>query len=109
LRAEATNVDLMSVLGHRPPRYLVEWYGPEQTEERLDRAAAMIAECAASISAGGSPVELLTMLAVPTDEVVFGVFAAGTADLVAQTCQEAGVPAQRLTAAVDAHIARKRP
>jgi hypothetical protein len=99
----------MSVHGSRPPCYLVEWYRPEHTEERLDSAAATLADCAAAISAGGSPVELLTMLAVPTDEVVFGVFAAGTADLVAQTCQKAGVPAQRLTAAVDAHIGRKRP
>ena len=49
------------------------------------------------------------MLAVPTDEVVFGVFAAGTADVVAQTCRQAGVPAQRLTAAIDARIARRSP
>lgn len=40
-------------------------------------------------------------LAVPTDEVVFGVFDAESAELVALTCQRAGHPAERLSAVVD--------
>jgi hypothetical protein len=36
--------------------------------------------------------------------VLFGVFTADSADIVAETCQRAGLPAQRLTPAVDAHF-----
>jgi hypothetical protein len=44
----------------------------------------------------------MAMLVVPTDEVVFGIFVAGSADVVAKVCHQAGIPAQRLTAAFDA-------
>jgi hypothetical protein len=83
----------------RQPCYLVEWYQPALTDEQLDRITAKIDECAASISADGSPVRRLMTLAVPSDEVVFGVFAADSAQLVARACDLAGIPAQRLTAA----------
>jgi hypothetical protein len=45
------------------------------------------------------------VLSVPTDETLFGVFAADSAPIVAQACQRAGMPAQRLTGAVDARTA----
>jgi hypothetical protein len=83
--------------------YLVEWYRPEVTED-LDDTVTKLNECVASISTAGAPVQLLMALAVPIDEVVFGVFAAGSADMVAQACQRAGIPAQRLTAAVHADM-----
>jgi hypothetical protein len=79
--------------------YLVEWYQLGQTDGELDRTAAKIDECAASMSADGSPVRRLMTLAVPSDEVVFGVFAAGSAQLVTRACDLAGIPAQRLTVA----------
>jgi hypothetical protein len=81
------------------PCYLAEWYRPELLELSLEHTAAAIDESAASVSREGSPVRLLTMLALPTDQVVFGVFAADSADVVAQACQRAGIPADRLTAA----------
>jgi hypothetical protein len=81
--------------------YLVEWYRPEVTED-LDDTVTKLNECVASLSIAGAPVQLLMAFAVPIDEVVFGVFAAGSADMVAQACQRAGIPAQRLTAAVRA-------
>jgi hypothetical protein len=93
----------MSAPVSRLPCYLVEWYRPDLTEEQLDDTAATLEECAASMSAEGSPVQLLMTLSVPTDEVIFGVFAAGSALIVAQACERGGIPAQRLTAAVDAH------
>jgi hypothetical protein len=89
----------MSVPVPRLPCYLVEWYRPEATED-LEDTVTKLDECVASLSTAGSPVQLLIALAVPIDEVVFGVFAAGSADMVAQACQRAGIPAQRLTAAV---------
>jgi hypothetical protein len=79
--------------------YLVEWYRPGLTAEPFDKIAVKLAECAASMSAEGSPVQLLLTLAVPTDEFGFGVFAARSANIVVQTCQRAGIPAQRVTPA----------
>jgi hypothetical protein len=81
--------------------YLVEWYRPEVAED-LDDTVTKLDEWVASLCTAGSPVELLMAFAVPIDEVVFGVFAAASADVVAQACRRAGIPAQRLTAAVRA-------
>jgi len=87
--------------------YLVEWYRPELGAEPLEHTDAALDECAASMSAEGCPVQLLMTLAVPTDEVVFAVFTAGSAHLVSQVCQRAGVPAQRLSAATAGRPARR--
>jgi hypothetical protein len=87
--------------------YLVEWYRLELTEDVLDHAVTRLDECVASMCAQGSPVRLLMTLAVPTDEVVFGVFAAGSEQVVAQVCARAGFPAQRLNLALDARTARQ--
>lgn len=88
------------------PCYLVEWYRPELTQGPLEHTAATLDEWAAWMSVEGDHVALLSVLAVPTDEVLFGIFAADSADIVAQTCRRAGMPAERLTPAVDTHIAR---
>lgn len=86
-------------MGPRQPCYLVEWYQPELTDEQLDQAAAKLDGYAESVSAHGSSVRLLMTLAVPGDEVVFGVFTADSAQLVAQACEQADMPPQRLTLA----------
>jgi hypothetical protein len=85
--------------------YLVEWYRAALVGETVDHFTAVLDDCAASISAGGGRVQLLTVLAVPADEVLFGVFAATSEDLVARACLQAGIPAQRLSDAIDARIA----
>lgn len=84
--------------------YLAEWYRAALVGEAVDDLTAVLDDCAASLSAGDGRVRLLTVLAVPADEVLFGVFAATSADLVAETCVRAGLPAQRLSAAIDARI-----
>lgn len=81
--------------------FLAEWYGPELVEDALARTTARLDECAVSIAAEGSPVHLLMTLAVPSDEVVFALFDAPCADDVARTCRQAGIPAERLTPAID--------
>jgi len=83
--------------------YLVEWYRPKLTAEPLERTDAALDDCAASMSADGCPVQVLMTVAVPTDEVVFGVFAADSAQVVAAVCDRAGVPAARVSAATAAH------
>ena len=98
------SVDPMSILSPTLPCFLVEWYRPELTGGSLDRTAAKLADCAATMRDEGSSVELLMTLAVPTDEVLYGVFAAPSAKSVSETCRRAGIPAERLTKAVDARI-----
>jgi hypothetical protein len=83
------------------PCFLVEWYRPELIEGPYEHAVTTLSACAKSISAQGFPVELVSLLAVPTDDTLFGIFTADSASLVAQTCDRAGMPAQRLTAAAD--------
>jgi len=85
--------------------YLVEWYRSNLTEDDFEghrRPARRMR--GVQWSAQGAPVQVLMTLAVPADEVVFGVFVAGSADLVAQVCRLAGLAPQRLTATLDARI-----
>jgi hypothetical protein len=79
--------------------YLVEWYRPECIEKSMEVIAAKLDASMASMCAQGSPVQLVTMLAVPADEVVFAVFAASSKGIVAQACGMAGLPADRLSTA----------
>jgi hypothetical protein len=85
--------------------YLAEWYRSELTEELLDRAVAKLDECASSVCAQGSPVRLMMALAVPDDQLIFGVFVAGSEEIVDMVCRQAGIPAHRLSVAIDARVA----
>jgi hypothetical protein len=84
---------------HDLPCYLAEWYLPAITDAPLGPTAATLDDAAAAINAMGTPVQLLSMLSVPSDEVLFGIFAAASKRAVAETCDRAGMPVQRLTAA----------
>jgi hypothetical protein len=84
--------------------FLAEWYRPELAEGPVEPTAASLDEAAASITASGSPVQLLAMLAVPSDEVLFGIFSAASANVVEQACDRAGISAQRLTPASGVHF-----
>jgi DNA-binding CsgD family transcriptional regulator len=66
------------------------------TGEAVDR----LNTCAASTSTRGQQVRLLTVMAVPADHYAFGVFAAESAELVAQVCDDAGAPAERISSAI---------
>ena len=90
------------------PCYLVEWYRPALTGTQLDTATRRIEACGAAISSAGSRVHLLAVVAVPTDEVIFGVFAANSEIDVEETCRKAGMTAQRVTAAVGLGGAARR-
>jgi hypothetical protein len=89
--------------------FLAEWYLPELTEQSVDDIVAKIELAAANVSEEGSPVRLLVTLAVPTDEVVYGVFGAHTPEIVSATCERAGFPHQRLSGDVGARIRQAPP
>jgi len=84
--------------------YLAEWYLPELTAESVDDVVAKLDAAAVLVSSEGTPVQLVVTLAVPTDEVLYGVFGAGSSDIVSKTCLQAGVPHQRLSADVGTRI-----
>lgn len=83
------------------PRFLVEWYGQRASAGAIGEAAERLSEGAASTSAAGAHIRLLMALTIPTDDYSFGVFAADSADTVAQVCARAGAPPDRISAAVD--------
>jgi hypothetical protein len=84
--------------------YLAEWYLPELTETSVDEVVAKLDAAAILVSDDGTPVRLVVTLAVPTDEVLYGVFGAHSPEIVSKTCLRAGVPHQRLSGAVGARI-----
>ena len=82
------------------PCFLVEWYQPELRADDLDVIAAKLDATTHSLQAQGPPVQRVMLLALPSDEVVFGVFTAPSASDVAHVCELAGMGAMRLTAGV---------
>ena len=89
--------------------FLAEWYLPELTEQSVDDVVAKLDIAAISVSKEGTPVRLVVTLAVPTDEVLYGVFGAQSPDTVTMTCERAGVPHQRLSAHVGTRIREPAP
>lgn len=81
-------------------RFLVEWYGPRASASSISETAGRLDEGAASSSACGTQIRLLIALAVPADDYAFGIFAAESAETVAQLCADAGAPPERISSAV---------
>ena len=48
----------------------------------------------------GTSAKVLMALSVPADDVIFCVFEAKSRDVVAEACDRAGLPAERVSAAV---------
>lgn len=90
----------MSIDDLRFQRFLVEWYGPRAAALCSSETAGRLNDGAASTSTPGARIRLLMALAVPADDYAFGVFAAESAQTVAQVCAEAGAPAERISSAV---------
>jgi hypothetical protein len=95
--------------GDAVAHYLAEWYLPELTEQSVDDIVAKLDIAATTASDEGTPVRLLVTLAVPTDEVLYGVFHAYSPEIVTRTCQRAGFPHQRLSGDVGARIRHGPP
>jgi hypothetical protein len=88
--------------------HLAEWYLPELTQQSVDDMVARLDVAATAVTGDGTPVSLMLTLAVPADEVLYGVFSAQSLDLVTRTCDQAGLPYQRLSRNVGTRI-RHRP
>jgi len=86
------------------PCHLVEWYRPELNAESVGDMITRLNAAIAEMIGQAIPVQLLVTLAVPADEVLYGVFAACSPDVVVDVCERAGVPPHRLSADVGARI-----
>jgi len=98
----------MTIAAEPLPCYLVEWYRPGLDRQQLDNIVADVDRSSVLITAEGTPIRCVYTLAVPTDEVVFGVFAACSPEVVALVCQRAGMPVSRLTAAIATAVPKHR-
>ena len=88
-------------------RFLAEWYVPECAEADVSD----IVQLMRSATSGPGPcavVRLAATLAVPADEVVFGLFEAPSADSVTDACERAGLPPMRINAALDVGLSGSR-
>jgi N-acyl-L-homoserine lactone synthetase len=92
------------VFSSGPPErcYLVEWYRPALLAQPIDDAVARLDDAA---SAEDAPVRLLMTMAAVTDEVLYSLFTAESAESVQRVCRRAGWPADRITDRIDARIA----
>lgn len=99
-RPHRLTVGLMSDTTRRRSCFLAEWYYAEPSDETIDRGFAQLTRGAELMSENGASAKVLLLLSVPTDDVIFCVFAASSSEVVAQACNRAGIPAERVTAAV---------
>jgi hypothetical protein len=80
--------------------FLVERYWPGVTREALEAAIRRGKLAAVEMASSGRPVEHLRTTLVPTDEAVFSLFAAGSADDVAELNRLAEFPFDRIAEAI---------
>jgi hypothetical protein len=104
--APTTSVHSVGSAASQVACYLAEWYRPEVTQHPLDDTVDKLDAVAATMRVEGSLVKLLVTLAVPADEVIYGVFAASSPDIVVHACRRAGIPLERLSSDVAARITR---
>jgi hypothetical protein len=90
------------VVSTAQPCYLAEWYRPAAAGDSLERTVVALEASIAVVSAPGPVVRLMVLIAVPTDEMLLGIFCADSADLVTRVGEDAGLPIDRLTAATGA-------
>jgi hypothetical protein len=86
------------------PYFLAEWYRTDLEIDHVDHVTATLQRAAAERVEGSHRVQLLSVLGAPTDDVLFALFAASDARLVALVCLAAGMPTDRITAQVQARI-----
>ncbi|BBX62698.1 hypothetical protein MSAS_18720 [Mycobacterium saskatchewanense] len=83
-------------------RYLAEWYTPRLSVQRIGDIAERLRRTLAAMPGEPNAPQLLYAVEVPRDAYAFGVFAADSPEVVLHACQQAGLPADRVTAAVEA-------
>ncbi|OBB60081.1 hypothetical protein A5757_10430 [Mycobacterium sp. 852013-51886_SCH5428379] len=83
---------------------LAEWYLPDLTDELIDIYVARLVTASAAMRAEGADVHLMLTVAVPGDEVLYGVFDGCDPETVERTCERAGLTPERLSGKVGTRI-----
>ena len=86
-------------------QFLVEWYRAQLAAAPLRPTAARLHAFSGQALGDDNGVRLVLTLADPTDDVLYGVFAADNADAVLRTCRAAGWPVDRITSGIRTYIA----
>jgi hypothetical protein len=89
--------------------FLVEHYRPGLTADELGGWAARVRDAAGDLERKGKPVRYLQATIVPTDESLFCVFEAASAQLVREAYARAGIPFERITAVIPDGAWSERP
>jgi hypothetical protein len=84
--------------------FLAEWYVTDLVAEAADDFVKRVEAAASVITAQGARVRLVVTLAVPSDEVLYGVFDAASSEAVVAACLRAGTPHHRLSTDVIARF-----
>lgn len=87
-----------------PTRWLWAWRSAAVGEELIDAFVARIESVTAQMRAEGTDIHLVLTVAVPADEVLYGVFDGCEPGLVSRTCAQAGLEPQRLSGKVGTRI-----
>jgi len=74
------------------------------TDRSVEDIVAGLAAAATTLNDGGAPVHLLLTLAVPTDEVLYGVFEAQSPEIVSQLCAPSPPPGRTRIAGIGRSI-----
>jgi hypothetical protein len=90
----------MANTGAPQEQFLVEWYGPQAPVQTIVDTAGALVDRATAMSARGGQIRLLVAMAIPADDYAFGVFVADSSSTVAQVCNDANAPAERISRAV---------
>jgi hypothetical protein len=83
-------------------RYLAEWYNPHLRGRNVADVARRVRQSLAAMIDEPNRPELLCAVQLPQDAYTFGLFSADSVDVVTEACKQAGVPADRVTAALEA-------
>jgi hypothetical protein len=80
--------------------FLIEHYRPGFRADELSQGAARIREAVAELERDGKPVRYVRSTIVPGDEFFLCIVEASSEQLVREACARAGVPFERVSAAV---------
>lgn len=87
---------------HLEPRtYLVEHYWPGVTADAFRSVITRLRRMSRAMARSGLPIRYLHSTMVPVDEAAFCVFAAASSELIEQLYARAGVPFDRIVAALE--------
>ncbi|GAB3236042.1 hypothetical protein GCM10027535_46800 [Mycolicibacterium hippocampi] len=91
------------------PGYLAEWYRGDLTEEVVGAMVSALTSATGPTSGAGAAVRLVAVFAVPSDEVVYGLFTAASVQAITDACGSASMPPDRLTGDIGAWVAKVGP